>query len=132
MSGVTTFQIGANENKSITFKTKNLQVSALEITSLDLTSRDSASNSITSIDKAIEKVSNARSYFGATQNRLEHTIRNLDNSVENLQVSESCFRDVDMAKEMMDFTKNNILQQAAQAMLAQENHAPQGVLKLLR
>lgn len=132
LSGVTTFQIGANEGQSLTFKTKNLQVSALELTSLDLTTRDTAANSITMIDKAIEKVSNARSYFGAVQNRLEHTISNLDNAAENLQSAESRIRDVDMAKEMMDFTKNNVLQQAAQAMLAQANQAPQGVLQLLR
>ncbi len=70
--------------------------------------------------------------LGAVQNRLEHTIKNLDTSAENLQASESRIRDVDMAKEMMEFTKNNILQQAAQSMLAQANQAPQGVLQLLR
>ena len=77
-------------------------------------------------------VSAERSRLGAIQNRLEHTIRNLDNSAENLTASESRIRDVDMAKEMMAFTKNNILQQAAQAMLAQANQQPQGVLQLLR
>ncbi|MCS4480303.1 flagellin, partial [Clostridium botulinum] len=70
--------------------------------------------------------------LGANQNRLEHTIANLDNSAENLQAAESRIRDVDMAKEMMNFTKTNILTQAAQAMLAQANQAPQGVLQLLR
>ncbi|NFA22219.1 flagellin, partial [Clostridium botulinum] len=70
--------------------------------------------------------------LGAFQNRLEHTISNLDNASENLQAAESRVRDVDMAKEMMNFSKNNILQQAAQAMLAQANQAPQGVLQLLR
>ena len=84
------------------------------------------------INSAIEQVSTQRSALGAVQNRLEHTIKNLDTSAENLQASESRIRDVDMAKEMMNFTKNNILTQAAQAMLAQANQAPQGVLQLLR
>jgi flagellin len=91
-----------------------------------------ASGAITTIQTAIETVSAERSKLGAYQNRLEHTIKNLDNSAENLQAAESRIRDVDMAKEMMEFTKNNILQQAAQAMLAQANQAPQGVLQLLR
>ncbi|MCK8059833.1 MULTISPECIES: flagellin [unclassified Fusibacter] len=84
------------------------------------------------VDTAITTVSETRSELGALQNRLEHTIKNLDNGSENLQAAESRIRDVDMAKEMMNFTKNNILQQAAQAMLAQANQAPQGVLQLLR
>ncbi len=84
------------------------------------------------IDKAITTVSTTRSNLGANQNRLEHTINNLDNASENLTAAESRIRDVDMAKEMMDFTKNNILTQASQAMLAQANTAPQGVLQLLR
>lgn len=85
-----------------------------------------------SINDAIKQVSEQRSKLGAAQNRLEHTIKNLDTSSENLQASESRIRDVDMAKEMMEFTKNNILTQAAQAMLAQANQQPQGVLQLLR
>ncbi|WP_048601375.1 flagellin N-terminal helical domain-containing protein [Rubeoparvulum massiliense] len=91
-----------------------------------------ASKAITTINGAIESVSAERSKLGAMQNRLEHTIKNLDTSAENLQASESRIRDVDMAKEMMEFTKQNILQQAATAMLAQANQAPQGVLQLLR
>ena len=87
---------------------------------------------ITSIDAAIEKVSTARAKLGANQNRLEHTITNLNTMSENLTASESRIRDVDMAKEMMNFSKNNILNQAAQAMLAQANQQPQGVLQLLR
>jgi flagellin len=83
------------------------------------------------IDAAIETVSDERSKLGALQNRLEHTISNLDNAAENLQAAESRIRDVDMAEEIMDFTKNNILQQAATAMLAQANMAPQSVLQLL-
>jgi flagellin len=99
---------------------------------IDVSTQTAASSAITTINDAIEKVSTERSKLGAMQNRLEYTIKNLDTSAENLQASESRIRDVDMAKEMMEFTKNNILQQAAQAMLAQANQQPQGVLQLLR
>jgi flagellin len=99
---------------------------------INVSSQKTASAAITTINKAIENVSAERSKLGAYQNRLEHTIANLDNSSENLQAAESRVRDVDMAKEMMNFSKSNILQQAAQAMLAQANQAPQGVLQLLR
>ncbi len=99
---------------------------------LDVTSTSSATAAIEVIDRAVNAVSSERAKLGAFQNRLEYTIKNLDTSAENLQASESRIRDVDMAKEMMEFTKNNILQQAAQAMLAQANQAPQGVLQLLR
>ncbi len=92
----------------------------------------SASKTITTVNDALTTISTQRAKLGAVQNRLEHTIKNLDTSQENLQASESRIRDVDMAKEMMNFTKNNILQQAAQSMLAQANQAPQGVLQLLR
>ncbi len=97
----------------------------------DVSTRSAAEGSITAINNAIETVSTERSKLGAMQNRLEHTIKNLDTSAENLQAAESRIRDVDMAKEMMEFTKQNILQQAATAMLAQANMAPQTVLKLL-
>jgi len=103
-----------------------------EVSGIDVSSHEAASQAVTAINNAIEKVSSERSMLGATQNRLEHTIKNLDTSAENLQAAESRIRDVDMAKEMMEFTKNNILQQAATAMLAQANQAPQGVLQLLR
>jgi len=99
---------------------------------IDISTQETASAAITTINDALESVSAERSKLGAVQNRLEHTIKNLDTSSENLQASESRIRDVDMAKEMMEFTKNNILTQAAQAMLAQANQAPQGVLQLLR
>ncbi|MGB3367254.1 MAG: flagellin [Acidaminobacteraceae bacterium] len=99
---------------------------------LDLSTHSAAASAITVIDNAINAVSSERAKLGSVQNRLEHTIKNLDTSAENLQASESRIRDVDMAKEMMTFTKNNILQQAAQSMLAQANQAPQGVLQLLR
>ena len=99
---------------------------------LDLSTSAKASAAISVLNDAIESVSTQRSSLGSFQNRLEHTIKNLETSAENLQASESRIRDVDMAKEMMEFTKNNILTQAAQAMLAQANQAPQGVLQLLR
>jgi len=98
---------------------------------INVSSQVSADKAITTINKALETVSNERSKLGAMQNRLEHTINNLGTSSENLTASEARIRDVDMAKEMMEFTKNNILTQAAQAMLAQANMQPQGVLQLL-
>jgi flagellin len=99
---------------------------------IDISTAENANDAVDVINNAIEVVSKERAKLGAQQNRLEHTIKNLDTSSENLQAAESRIRDVDMAKEMMNFTKNNILQQAAQAMLAQANQAPQGVLQLLR
>jgi len=98
---------------------------------INVSSQESASSAIKVINNAIELVSAERSKLGAMQNRLEHTIKNLDTSAENLQAAESRIRDVDMAKEMMKFTKQNILQQAATAMLAQANQLPGSVLKLL-
>jgi flagellin len=99
---------------------------------LDVSKSENASAAISVINDAINSVSTTRSKLGAYQNRLEHTINNLGASAENLTAAESRIRDVDMAKEMMEFTKNNILSQAAQAMLAQANQQPQGVLQLLR
>ena len=99
---------------------------------IDIRTQAEADSAITTINNALEQVSAERSKLGAYQNRLEHTINNLDNVAENLQASESRIRDVDMAKEMMEFTRQNILQQAATAMLAQANQAPQSVLQLLR
>ena len=100
-------------------------------TKVDVSTQVGAQESIDAIDEAIGKVSKQRSLLGAIQNRLEHTISNLDNTAENLQAAESGIRDVDMAAEMVQFSKNNILQQAAQSMLAQANQANQGVLSLL-
>ncbi|QDX93954.1 flagellin [Brevibacillus laterosporus] len=99
---------------------------------VDISTQKAADKAITTINDALNKVSEERSKLGANQNRLEHTINNLGATAENLTAAESRIRDVDMAKEMMDFTKNNILTQAAQAMLAQANQQPQGVLQLLR
>ncbi|MEJ6950175.1 flagellin N-terminal helical domain-containing protein [Natronospora cellulosivora (SeqCode)] len=101
------------------------------INGVDVSERANAEASISTINSAIEEVSTARSNLGAMQNRLEHSISNLDTSAENLQAAESRIRDLDMAQEMMDFTKSNILNQAATAMLAQANQAPQSVLQLL-
>ena len=99
---------------------------------INVFSQKTANSAITTINSAIETVSAERSKLGAMQNRLEHTIKNLDTSAENLQAAESRIRDVDIAKEMMEFTKQNILQQAATAMLAQANQAPRTVLRVLR
>ncbi|OAJ72457.1 flagellin [Brevibacillus sp. SKDU10] len=101
-------------------------------TGVNISTQKAADKAITTINNALNKVSEERSKLGANQNRLEHTINNLGATAENLTAAESRIRDVDMAKEMMDFTKNNILTQAAQAMLAQANQQPQGVLQLLR
>ncbi len=99
---------------------------------VDIYSQSTADTAITTINTALSTVSSQRSTLGAYQNRLEHTIKNLDNVSENLQAAESRIRDVDMAKEMMEQTRQNILQQASTAMLAQANQAPQTVLQLLR
>ena len=99
---------------------------------LDVTKQASASLAVKAYDLAIQQVSTERAKMGAIQNRLEHTIANLDTSAENLQSAESRIRDVDMAEEMTVYSKNNILQQAAQSMLAQANQSTQGVLSLLQ
>ena len=98
---------------------------------INVSSQSNADVAVTVINAAIEKVSSERSKLGAMQNRLEYTIKNLDTSAENLRAAESRIRDVDMAAEIMEFTKQNILQQASTAMLAQANMAPQSVLQLL-
>jgi flagellin len=126
------FHIGANEGQNLVMSGVNLTTAGIGITGVKLTSQYDADQAITTINNAIEKVSGIRSKFGALQNRLEHTISNLQNSTENLTASESRIRDIDMASEMMNQTKNSILSQAAQAMLAQANQQPQGVLQLLR
>ncbi|MDN5388946.1 MULTISPECIES: flagellin Hag [Bacillus] len=133
-----TFQIGANAGQQLTVNIDSMAsaqlgttvtVSALNVTDFATTSFD---DQLTGIDEAINQVSSQRAKLGAVQNRLEHTINNLGASSENLTAAESRIRDVDMAKEMSEFTKNNILSQASQAMLAQANQQPQNVLQLLR
>ena len=127
-----TFQIGADCGVSMGLSIATMNSAALTVGGLNVSDHTNATAAIGTVDAAIKRVSAERSKLGANQNRLEHTIKNLDNASENIQASESRIRDVDIAKEMMEFTKNNILQQAAQAMLAQANQAPQGVLQLLR
>lgn len=141
-----TLQVGANSGEVMTvdFNQEGINLSGIHeslttvVTSLSgaLAASGSSSaafqNAITEIDDQVKLVSAGRSKLGAAQNRLEHTIKNLDNAAENLQASESRIRDVDMAKEMMEFTKQTILQQASTAMLAQSNQVPQTVLQLLR
>ena len=125
-------QIGANSGQTAFISMGDMRSAALGVSGTDISTKFGAAASIETVNNALEKVSSQRSSLGAIQNRFEHTIKNLDTAAENLQASESRIRDVDMAKEMMNFTKNNILTQAAQAMLAQANQAPQGVLQLLR
>ena len=127
-------QIGANEGQTLSFNIGDMSAAALGVSgnSIRVDDQDKASSSITAIDAAIEKVSKQRATLGAVQNRLEHTIANLDTSAENLQTAESRIRDVDMAAEMVEYSKNNILSQASQSMLAQANQATQGVLSLLQ
>ncbi|MGB8454210.1 MAG: flagellin [Anaerocolumna sp.] len=134
------FQVGANGNQLIAFSIGNMDAATLGVdkaTIADQISDSTAtSTSITAlisvVNTAITSVSTQRSYLGALQNRLEHTIANADNTSENLQSAESRIRDVDMASEMVEYSKNNILQQAAQSMLAQANQSTQGVLSLLQ
>ena len=129
-----TLQVGANNGQVITFSIAAMSSGALTLSTSNISvgTNALASTAISDIDTAIKAVSSERSKFGALQNRLEHTINNLNTSSENLTAAESRIRDVDMAKEMMAQTKNSILSQAAQAMLAQANQQPQGVLQLLR
>lgn len=125
-------QIGADSGVTMQIKIGNMDAASLSVSGLDLSTHSGASSAITAVDSAVKLVSAERSKLGAAQNRLEHTIKNLDNAAENIQAAESRIRDVDMAKEMMEQTKQNILQQASTAMLAQANQAPQTVLQLLR
>ena len=127
-----TFQVGANSNQTIAISIGDMRAEALGVKNVDLTTAEGSQEATATIQAAIEKVSTERAGLGAVQNRLEYTISNLDNTTENLTSAESTLRDVDMAKEMMTFSKNNILNQAAQAMLAQANQQPQNVLSLLR
>jgi len=123
--------IGANADQTLEIEIGDMTASGLTVDAVDISGQTDANTAIGTIDTAINSLSAERSSLGAYQNRLEYTIRNLDNAAENLQAAESRIRDVDMAREMMEFTKNNILQQAATAMLAQANMLPQSVLQLL-
>lgn len=130
------FQIGANGGQTIDLTLANMDASSLTVNNTYVCvdenfTATSASDMLSKLDEAINTVSSTRGQLGALQNRLEHTINNLGTASENLTAAESRIRDVDMAKEMMEFTKNSILNQAATAMLAQANMLPQSVLKLL-
>ncbi|MBY0123473.1 flagellin [Bacillus sp. S/N-304-OC-R1] len=126
------FQIGANTGQSLNIDVPQLSTVKLGIDEINVLDHDSANNAIFKIEQAINQISATRAKLGATQNRLEHTINNLQVTNENLTSAESRIRDADMALEMTEFTKNNILNQSAQAMLAQANQLPQGVLQLLQ
>ena len=126
------FQVGANAGQTISIQLADMSTTGLSISSLDIKDKDNANDAITALDEAIKTVSSQRSEFGSVQNRLESAINSTDNTAENLQAAESRIRDVDMAEEMMNYSKTNILAQAAQSMLAQANSAPQGVLQLLQ
>jgi flagellin len=132
-SGVA-LQVGAEANQSITITIGNMDASTLAISAVDVSGSDAtgANSAIDSIKTALATVSTQRSNLGAVQNRLEHTITNLDNVVENTTAAESAIRDTDMAEEMVKYSNNNILTQAGQAMLAQANQSNQGVLSLLQ
>lgn len=127
-------QVGANGSQNISFNISKMDATTLGVASVSgsVDNYSNATAQLSTIDKAITDVSKQRSTMGAMQNRLEHTIANADNTAENLQSAESRIRDVDMAKEMVKYSKDNILQQAAQSMLAQANQSTQGVLSLLR
>ena len=136
-AGTITFQVGANQAQVITLDIGNMTAASLGVAAASVkidntTTSTTISKAISTINKAINTVSTERAKLGAYQNRLEHTIANLGTSSENLTAAESRIRDVDMAKEMSKFSKNNILSQAAQAMLSQANQQPQQVLSLLR
>ena len=124
-------QVGAHSDNTIALSIDNMSASSIGVGNLNVTSASGAGSAIDSIKDAIASVSAQRSSLGAVQNRLEHTIKNLDNVVENTTAAESQIRDCDMASQMVEFTKNNILAQAGQAMLAQANQSTSGVLSLL-
>jgi flagellin len=126
------FQIGANKDQTITLDISTMNAAALSVNGVDVSTVTGAGSAIAIIDKAISSVSGERAKLGAVQNRLEHTVNNLSVTSENLTAAESRIRDVDMAREMMKFTKDQILLQSSNAMLAQANQLPQNVLSLLR
>jgi flagellin len=129
---------GANQNQFVSIKFSSMRASALKISgtnatsAVSISSASAAESAITTINSALTTVSDERSKFGAMQNRLEHSINNMRTANENLQSAESRIRDVDMAKEMIEFTKTRIISQSSVSMLAQANQNPQNVLQLLR
>jgi flagellin len=127
-----TLQVGANASQNIAFVIATVSASDLGISGIAVSTAASASAAIASLDAAINTVTTNRANLGAIQNRLESTISRLGMTSENVQAAESRIRDADMASEMIDFTKNQILQQSGTAMLAQANQAPSSILSLLR
>ena len=125
-------QVGAISGQSIKISISKMSVEELGIKDLEVSTFDKAGAAMEAIQAAIDKVSTTRSKLGAIQNRLEHTINNLDTTSENTQAAESRIRDTDMADEMVEYSKSNILAQAGQSMLAQANQQTQGVLSLIQ
>lgn len=131
-TGPLDLQIGANEGQMMQLRIQNMSTAALGLDNMNLNTADKSQEAIGLVDAAIAQVSSARSKLGAYQNRLEHTVANLDVAAENMTASMSRIQDADMAKEMADYTKDNILAQAGNAMLAQANQRPQQILQLLQ
>lgn len=127
-----TMQVGANKDETLKITLGKMDATTLSVNALDISAQANAADALDTIEAAITAVAKQRAEFGAKQNRLEHTIKSVDNTAENLQAAESRIRDTDMAKEMMNMTKLNILQQASQSMLSQANQQPQSILQLLR
>jgi flagellin len=125
-------QVGPNSGNEMELPTFSLTPDSLGVNGMDILTRENAAKAITIFGRAIDRVSEVRSNYGASINRLEHTIRNLENSQENLMAAESRIRDADMAKEMMNYTKYSMLAQVAQLMMAQANQQAKGLLQLLR
>jgi flagellin len=125
-------QVGALNGQGITVNISNMSATGIKVNALVVSSFSAAGKAMSSVQAAISTISAMRSKLGALQNRLEHTIANLDNISENTQSAESRIRDTDMAEEMVEYSKNNILAQAGQSMLAQANQSTQGVLSLLQ
>lgn len=127
-------QVGCKEGaeECIDISIEKMEAKEIGLDAVEVDDHDKAGKLMTAAQNAIKKVSEARSKLGALQNRFEHTVLNIDNIAENTQAAESRIRDVNLPKEMVEFSKNNILAQAGQAMLAQANQSTQGVLSLLR
>lgn len=131
-TGTLTLQVGANAGEIIAIDLVQIDTNALTVNAIDVSTAGAASTAISDIDNAIEALNKNRATFGAYQNRLETTVSNLTTASENLTAAESRIRDVDVAKEMINLSKLNILSQAAQAMVGQAKQQPEGVLQLLR
>ena len=125
-------QVGSMKGQTITISINKMDAHSIGVSGLAVSSNTSASESMSKIQNAIQSVSDQRAKLGAIQNRLEHTINNLNTTTENTAAAESRIRDTDMASEMVEYSKNNILQQAGQSMLAQANQQTQGVVSLLQ